>query len=200
MKDVKTYHEPTRKRRKVATDCWSQKTRLNAKQAKNFNLNLPRNYPWKILSELHKDLSQFLTEEDNDYLTRIIRSQDIDSYLSLSEAWGLQSISPTGTNTYEMSVSKYQLTSLLKKFEFATSLEQRRNTALKKFFAAESSCRMMNNNCSLPGAYICKSDFAVWHHARHFIKNVLGERLPEQSKLTDKARHGPGATDRKSVV
>ena len=80
----------------------------------------PKDYPWKVFSSLVEDLKQFLSLDDHALLTQIIRDRDFEAYSLLDEMWGLQSINSHSGGILPELRAKYQLASLLKKFQFET--------------------------------------------------------------------------------
>jgi plastocyanin len=91
--------------------------------------------------------------------------------------------------------AKLQLAALLKKFQFETSKSERIAVALEKFRAAEDSCRLYNHGGykelgSAETEWVCN----VFTYARSFLQKLLGDVLPSNDVLTDRSRHGPGAT------
>ena len=107
-------------------------------------VKLPKVYPWKVLNALHKDLHRFLTDRENEELDRITRNRDFESYLHLSEAWGLLCINPQDICLEEIR-AKYQLTSLLKKFQFQTSVEQRINAVRSSTISVDGRVLLLMN-------------------------------------------------------
>jgi len=175
MKD-KSHHKPTDIRKSMPVD-------------------LPESYPWKVLSKITKDLKEYLTDADFSRLTDITRNRDFEGYLKLAEEeWGLQSIASIDSNVVEIRV-RYLLASLIKKFRFPTDRAQREERALAIFAEAESLCKTYNQS-----GYMeldkPETDFgeAILHHAKAFLKRLLGDRLPGHQEMLDRSRHGPGAT------
>lgn len=160
----------------------------------NLPLHLPDDYPWKVLYALHLDLSQYLSAEDNTLLSLIVRERDFDSLEILSEDWGLQSIAFKDAPLMQIR-AKYQLTSLIKKFQFDFDRQKRKDTAIQKFFAAEMRCKEFNE-----GGYkaLLRPGDSDWHLKffagvkRHLVR-ILGEELPSFRKFVPWSRHGPGA-------
>lgn len=170
------------------------KSKKTAKRRKSFSQSLPGDYPWKILGWLSEDLRPFLSDSDYFRITTICRNRDIDGYLELSKAWGLQCMLTTGCATCE-SVARYQLASLLKKFRFNTEREARVSSAIEKFLAGEERCKFYNREgyMNLLGATESWM-VGVYTHARSFMQKLLGFDLPDPSVMTERSRHGPGAT------
>lgn len=154
---------------------------------------LPKDYPWKVLGCLAKDLSQYLQIQDSQRLESIIRSRDFSAYMALGEEWGLQCMTPSVVSTAELR-ARYLLTALLKKFQFQSDAKLRQEAAMKKFITAEIICRSYNRSgyrqiTDAEDPYL-KTAFS---YARLWIQKVIGYDLPDFSVLTDKSRHGPGA-------
>lgn len=157
-------------------------------------VRLPRDYPWKVLDQLFLDLGQSLTSEDQGVLRSIIRERNHERLISLSEAWGPQSISPVDIPRLDEFIAKYQLSALLKKYQFPSDKKSRRLAAKEKFLAAEQKCKQFNEIESSTLAFLTDADeLAVFTYAVSFLQNLLGAELPEQSDLTHWSRHGPGA-------
>lgn len=97
---------------------------------KPFTKRLPGDYPWKILGWLTEDLRQFLTIEDYKVISRVTRDRDVAGYLILSKEWGLQCMLTTGANLLEKA-AKYQLTALLKQFQFPGDKQLRKTVPLR---------------------------------------------------------------------
>lgn len=77
-------------------------------------INLPNDYPWKILGKLTNDLHYLLTESEVKRISGIIRKRDHEQYLGLSEEWGIQSTYLKDRPLAEVR-AVYQVVSLLKK-------------------------------------------------------------------------------------
>lgn len=165
--------------------------KLSTQALKNAMITLPEDYPWKVLDNLHKDLSEYLTDSEQKKLHLITRHRDISAYKELSEDWGLQCIVPS--DTLPSVRARYLLSSLLKKFQFSTSKAERLSTAKKKFFDAEALCKKVNHNGQLFGD-LSEMDVAAFSYAKDYIIKVIGNTVPESGTMNDKARHGPGAT------
>lgn len=157
---------------------------------------LPADYPWKVLAALLTDLEHQLPSKVNVLDIRdIIRKRDVAALLDLADGWSLQSI-PTklsDCNTDEISAI-YQISSLLKRFRFATEKSVRVEAAKKKFFEAEVQCSTFNKI----GVEALKRlhepwDLAVFTYARSFLAKLFGE-VPDWFKISERSRHGPGST------
>lgn len=161
---------------------------------KQVALTLPGSYPWKVLHWLTEDLEEYLEVDELTELRRITRNRDFSSYLRLSEAWGLQSISPTDTSISAMR-AKYLLASLLKKFRFQTDKKERESKAYAGFRKAEDKCSSFNLS-GFKELVDSESEFSrnILFSARQFLARLLGDHLPGHRALLDRARHGPGAT------
>lgn len=160
----------------------------------NLPLHLPEDYPWKVLYALHKDLDQFLSDDENALLSLIIRERDYASLKILSEDWGLQSMAFSDTALMKIR-AKYQLVSLISKFQFATSKEERRRTAINKFYAAEERCKEFNET---RWKVLLQPGDSLWHlvffeKLKANLVKILGEELPSFRKFVPWSRHGPGA-------
>lgn len=153
----------------------------------------PRDYPWRVLDKLVDDLSCSLKEDDVKKVKGVIRKRDFSEYLLLSEAWGPQCIDPCGFSVEE-TFAKYQASALLKKFQFPTDRQARRDTAYKKFLAAEEACLAFNQHGAKQLAFLTDPlELSCYTYAREFLSRLLGETLPSADKLTEWSRHGPGA-------
>lgn len=153
-----------------------------------------KEYPWKVLFSLVEDHRHCLNSDELEVIRQIVRKRDYDGYLSLSQAWGPQSITPSELATKENFRAKYQVASLLKKFRFPSGNSARKEAALKKFQAAESICKDFNEV-----GYKClvdlqdRDELRAFTYARSFLRRVLGAELPSHEQLTMWSRHGPGA-------
>jgi hypothetical protein len=156
-------------------------------------IHLPgENYAWKVLDALSSDLCQFLNAEEQWLLDFITRNRDIESYLALSEMWGLQCSTSEGVSLAERR-AKLQLAALLKKFKFSTDEEKRKDTAKQKFYAAEESCSNFNQE----GYKLLLDDVGrplpeTWA-MRSFLRDLLGVDTPNWREIVEGMRHGPGA-------
>lgn len=155
---------------------------------------MPKDYPWQILRSFADDLSYALPEADRHRLCSIIRARDFGRYLQLSEDWGAQSTTPGGIGHGSHFQARYQLASLLKKFQFPGDSKNRRAAALKKFYQAEEQCREFNDTGwmeveSPPTKELRRTINIV----RWFLRSVLGDALPDADELTRWSRHGPGS-------
>lgn len=155
---------------------------------------LPVDYPWVVLKAAKFDLDSYLSVEESSLLSDIIKKKDVDRLLDLADMWGLQRINLNHWETTAEMAAVYQLSSLLKRFPFASSQEERRETAKKKFFEAEEACSEYNRSGILSLACPATEDVVdVFTYARGFISRVLGD-MPDFDQVTKWSRHGPGAT------
>jgi len=160
----------------------------------DLTVRIPRDYPWKVLTTLVKDLGYCLSDQEKHQVDAIIRSRSFDEYLSLGQAWGPQSNYPNGLPTLATMRAKYQISALLKKFRFPSDASARKASALKKFYDAEEVCRTYNRS-----GYVSivspenEEMLRVFTYARQFLLRLLGNILPESSELRHWSRHGPGA-------
>lgn len=174
------------------------KTRISRKSTtafENARVNLPTDYPWKVLDKLCLDLQEYLAEADFSKVQKIVRNRDFSAYLELAEAWGLSSCNAsTDTSIVEIR-TKCMLASLIKKFQFPTDRDKRIARATEIFFGAEEQCRTYNlegyKNLIYP-----ETDWGVkiLHHARVFLVKLLGDYIGSWREMLDRSRHGPGAT------
>jgi len=156
--------------------------------------NVPKSYPWDILKSLSLDLTHYLTDEESEKLSKIIRYKDLGSYLNLSQEWGLQCIDSTDTVLAKVR-AKYLLCSVIKKYQFPTDKTERVARATEIFLAAEGTCKSYNqvNYKSLTDTEdTWSSDILL--RARQFLVKLLGSELPGSKALLDTSRHGPGST------
>lgn len=160
----------------------------------NHVMKLPKDYPWIVLKNLVDDLQLYIHQDDLDLINGIIRDRDFESYLLLDEHWGLQSINTQCNETTSELRAKYQLAALLKKFQFETSLQERVDSAKKKFKDAEDACGEYNRCGYLK--LVANGDFAasIVTDARNFLSKLLGGIAPNKSSIVDWSRHGPGST------
>jgi len=164
---------------------------------KKVKLHLPADYPWKVLSWLRNDLAEFLGSDENDLLSQIIRDRDFFSLTLLSELWGLQNVSITllvDNPHVSTTRAKYQLSALLKKFQFSTDKDKRESKALEKFLAAEDVCQAYNR-CGYEALCWSKTeaDASIFTDAKTFLQKLLGTVAPSLDILTLWSRHGPGS-------
>ena len=152
----------------------------------------PKDYPWKVFSSLVEDLKQFLSLDDHALLTQIIRDRDFEAYSLLDEMWGLQSINSHSGGILPELRAKYQLASLLKKFQFETDRDMRKNSAIKKFKQAEVSCSTYNHSGYKDLVSNGKFAASIISDAQAFLRKLLGDE-PMLSKMTEWSRHGPGS-------
>lgn len=170
------------------------KSRNRRSKKLDLKINLPGDYAWKVLGWLTQDLGHLLNERELARLRKIIRNRSIDQYLALSEDWGLQRISLRAESLAKRR-AKLQLAGLLKKFQFKTERDLRVSNAIKKFVAAEQTCRDYNlEGYKLLGCSETEWVQNVFTYARSFLQKVLGNDLPDYNVLTEWSRHGPGAT------
>jgi hypothetical protein len=161
-------------------------------RVKNANISMTKDYPWLVLSHLLDDLADFLPDSDVKMVRGIIRNRDLPRYFSLNGIWALQSTHPDDISPEEFK-AKYQLVNVLKKFQWDTDSEARKQTSVKKFISAEESCKHFNSQGYL---YFLDEDplcVAILYHARDFLRRLFGP-LPGSRALLQRARHGPGAT------
>jgi len=173
---------------------YKTRSKTRTRIVKDVRVRISEEYPWKILGWLAEDLSQYLDESELNHITEVVRNRDLNSYLELSEAWGLQCTTPMDTNLASLR-AKYQLAALLKKFQFKTEKDERIQAALIKFYAAERSCREYNLNSYSKLSWAKDSWMVdVFTYARCFMQKLLGIQLPSGKIMTEWSRHGPGAS------
>jgi len=153
---------------------------------------VPREYPWKLLSHLLGDLAPYMRLAPCLELDWVIRSRSIRALLELSDRWNLQCIGSDDCTDHTTKVCKYLLGSILKKYPWEASGYDKQAEALKTWKQAERNCSAYN----LRGwkALMCdgKPSEAL-QLMQQFCLNVLGA-VPDLDRLTQKMRHGPGAT------
>lgn len=173
------------------------KCRNHRPLSQQIKVNLPSDYPWKVLGWLHDDLATLLNQEDNDRISRIVRSRDLCALNLLEEDWGLQKqsrIPVCDTEHISVSRAKYQLVALLKKFRFQSDRDMRIQAALKKFKAAEETCSEYNSrNFRYLAASRTEDEACIFTYAKSFIKQVIGGVAPTKDIVTLTSRHGPGS-------
>ena len=168
------------------------KPKLNRSKLVNFELHLPSCMEWKVLHCLHDDVCQYLTDEENALISRVIRMRDISAYYALSEDWGLRSMDSGGTGLAAKR-AKYQLASFLKKFVFKTDAESRRQQAQNSFREAEDACRAFNlDGWRRLAISMDQMVVEVYTYAQSFVRKVIGNH-PNEKDLT-RSRHGPGVS------
>lgn len=158
-------------------------------------IRIPKDYPWRVLKRMADDLSDCGSISDCNYelISQICRDKDFYSYQLLDELWGLQSINSSDAEVSEK-MALYQLSALLKKFQFDTSKHERIKTAFDKFLQAEETCFEFNH-----GGYTALTwpdmEFMVdvFTYAKDFCQKILGDS-PNQRSLVEWTRHGPGST------
>jgi hypothetical protein len=155
-------------------------------------VKLPKDYPWQVLGKLVEDLRDFLDPDSLKLVRSIVRNRDVEQYFLLSEEWGPQSITLVGYTASEL-FARYQISALLKKFQFTGDREKRRSAALKKFKEAELACKFFNDNSKKLAFLDDDTELACYTYAREFLQKVLGSELPESEELTLWSRHGPGS-------
>jgi hypothetical protein len=157
-------------------------------------IGLPADYPWKVLNKLTLDLQEYLTEMERSTLEQITRNRDLEGYYALSEVWGLQSIASTDIELDKIR-AKYLLASLIKKFQFQSNKDERIERAVEIFRTAEDDCKSYNKTRYKELA-VPETDWGVeiLHHARGFLRKLLGAELPGHQGLLERSRHGPGST------
>lgn len=161
----------------------------------NYSVSLPQSYPWKVITALMTDLEDQLPNNVYLDICDIVRKRDVTALLEFVDRWSLQSISATlsGMSTDVISAI-YQISSLLKRFRFATEESVRVEAAIKKFYAAEAQCSAFNKIGVESLKRLCEPwDLAVLTYARSFITKLLGE-VPNWFKCSEWSRHGPGST------
>jgi len=156
-------------------------------------VHLPKDYPWIVLGLLADDLRDCFQESEYLRVKAVVRSRDFGQYLQLSKEWGPQSNFPAGMRQTTM-FARYQIASLLKKFQFPGDRKSRQEAALEKFAAAELACREFNRSgwrtLANPEE---ETDLLVLTYARKYLEDLLGFVLPDRGKLTEWSRHGPGS-------
>lgn len=159
------------------------------------SINVPGDYPWKVLHALARDIATVgcLRIDDAQLLDQIIRDRDVEALLTLDEVWGLQCIASFDDRLTIAEIrGRRLLAGLLKKFVFPGSKEDRRNSALETFYHAENLCQNFNYGgykCLTVGEYLPK----VITLARSFIRELLGDK-PKWKELVEWSRFGPGST------
>jgi hypothetical protein len=173
----------------------STKKRGRRRKEIDVRVALPKDYPWKVAQNVYADLMEYLNGKDQVTFENIMRNRDFEGYLNLAEAWGLQSIAPTDVPVLAEARAKYALASLIKKFQFRTDKEIRRQRATEIFFAAEDACHIYNQQGYKTLAEpVTDWGVKVLHYARVFLRRLLGDQLPGHREMLDRSRHGPGAT------
>lgn len=171
--------------------------RFNPSGKKNtYHVRLPKNYHWVVLDRLVADLKQYLNIYDFGRIRAILDSRDTVNLTALFEEWGLQSFRNASLYlTFDNLKARYQLSSLLKKYQHLDVGIDKEANAFSTFVKAEIYCRVYNQTgrhwLTCPDTL---QDREVLLHAREWIRKVIGESLPEADELTLTSRHGPGAS------
>jgi len=192
MKDV-TFQKPKTVRPSKRRSNGLEKNGLT----KKVKLNLPKDYPWKVLTALGNDLAEFLTADEVELLNQIIRDRDFFSYRLLSETWGLQfysTVSLADSQHVSCLRAKYQLSALLKKYQFDTDKDIRKTAALDKLYQSEVVCQEYNHSGYTA---LCwgetEEDVNIFSDAKAFLQKLLGDKACTKDIITRWSRHGPGS-------
>lgn len=173
---------------------YNSNSRKNRRKGKPFRESLPKDYPWKVLGWLSEDLSHVLSIDDRTQIASVVRSRDLDQLFDLVQSWGLQRM-PDMRDSVATKRAKYQLAALLKKFQFPTKREARLALAKEKFLAGEEQCAWFNREGFSKLSVALESWMVnVFTYARSFMEKLLGYELPSLDVMTERSRHGPGAT------
>lgn len=166
--------------------------RPRRKKIAPYSVRVSKEYPWKCLSALHKDLDHLLSLQDSKLLADITRNRDLSAYLELGDSWGPRRIDP-GLSLAQFR-AKYQLSQYLKKYPFDGNAEIARINALKKFEASEKRCYAFNHygfNLLTQNRDTFVS--YAFDYAKGFIRQVIGD-APDLPGMVEWMRHGPGAS------
>lgn len=155
------------------------------KVKRHFDVHLPTDYPWKVITSLVTDLEHQLPNNFILTIRDIARKRDVAALLDFIDEWSLQSIwtKLPGAATDVIS-AVYQVSSLLKRFRFNTTESSRVQIAIEKFMQAEAQCSTFNNI----GVESLKRlsepwDLAVFTYARSFLAKLLGP-VPDWFKVS----------------
>lgn len=165
------------------------------KVKRDFCVNLPADYPWKILTSLMTDLEHQLPSKFILDIRDVVRKRDVAALLDLADEWSLQSISTKlPDQTTDVISAVYQVSALLKRFRFDTEKNSRVQSAIEKFLQAEAQCSTFNHINVESLKRLCEPwDLAVFTYARSFLAKLLGA-IPDWFKVSEWSRHGPGST------
>lgn len=161
---------------------------------KSFSESLPEDYPWKVLGWLSEDLCQSLDPVEQKYISEIVRTRRLSLLLRLPSLWGLQSMASQRCSLAEMR-AKYQLAALLKNFQFPSERSTQKLAAIEKLRDGESKCAEYNREGYLRCSWAKEAWMVdVFTYAQQFMRKLLGDDLPPLDVMTERSRHGPGAT------
>lgn len=160
--------------------------------AKSLICHFPDDHPWKLLDALIQDVPSETVPEG---LLSLIRSRDQNKLQkTIKDIGSLQCITCSSGTTVADKATSYQLWQFLKRFQFDSDKESRRETAKAKFLEAEEHCKWFNTTGSkLLYPLGCSAVSRAIIAARQDIANLLGDD-PQMDELLDSARFGPGST------
>lgn len=165
---------------------------LDSRLEKSLNARVPRDFPWKLVGHLLSDLAQWLPDEDVRRCQAVIRSRNVDEYLSLKVRWGLQSINSDHVLYTPEVACKYLLSAVISKYPFEGREKEKVEAALRNVEQAEVSCSHFNRSG-------WRSLFLDGHPTNEllamqsFVQMVVGPLVPYGTTVTDGTRHGPGS-------
>jgi hypothetical protein len=156
------------------------------------SVRTPKDFPWKILSSFVQENGHLLG--DSSSVLGVCRNRDIQKLERVIEEWSPQNLARTGALGISEFACKYQVASLLKKYQWPGDRASRRSKALEGFKSSEAKCHLFNTEgykavLALNGR---ESTRHIIPSARRFVQRVLGEVDVDRILLW--ARHGPGAT------
>lgn len=153
---------------------------------RKFLVQTPKQYPWMLLDAVLTAVEPTIGEDDlYPFALGVVRNRSVEGLEVLADKWSPQCMGPLDLSVEEFD-AKYQVGSLLKRYQFAGAKDARIQKALEGFMDAEAACATVNAQ----GTGLTDE---VKRSMRDFIRKVLGEEVDVDSILVH-ARHGPGAS------
>jgi len=173
-----------------------KKRTVNKKKNNSFLVTPPQDYPWVVLSKALGALTDYLDSSFTAEVTSIIRRRDYQSYLGLSDVYGLHCITRTEEIDLAECRARLLIVGLLKKYQFPADTATLRANAIDKFVEAEAHCSTVNRTLKESPFGVPDEDIVG---VRSIVASILGE-LPPGISSDAGCRHGPGSTTSNSSM
>jgi hypothetical protein len=146
---------------------------------------------WRFISRIataFAESTEILEEQHVQKLLGALRSRSLLSALEAADLLGLQQYNTPGRH-----FSANQLAQLIKKVPFSDPLVDPESNAMKKFMAAEHTCRRTNQRLRAENVVGRYGHHALRERARGWIRRVIGLK-PDLAAIYELCNFGPGAS------
>lgn len=160
--------------------------------------NLVPDLVYRLLEDLNtpRALAVYLLYRSGKENHELKHRYENNEVLEHDQLLALEMPDPASYDSLSTFADDYQATSLLSKYPFLITSHNRKEVAIKKFWASEEQCRLTNRRILsmhlTPDSIETGPFHSVFHEAREIIRHVLGPL--NMSQMIDSCGWGPGVS------